>query len=881
MRYGLSKHGVCLLVLASWVVSLNACSSPRDRDPGATAEEDDDDAGRLSVDNPVLFPIPDWALDGGYGDAGDAGDAGEPAVDTRPGETPPAAEPDANSQPQTPPAPDDLLAVTTRGRLVRISSSSAEITAAMEVTGLSDGERIVGGDVRPKDGRLYLLGDRGGLYAIDADTGVATSVAALRASPNDETAPFEALRGRKFGVDWNPVSDRLRVVSDAGENLRIDPSNGDTTTDAAIDSATLGAAAYTQSFDATCRTRLLVIDVATRSLLLQSPPNLGRLSPIAPLSGELEQISELDVQTLEDGSDRGLLAAVRGGKTLLLDLDLQSGETAAARELALEPDESLIVLSAPSRASAPAQSPGALTAMTADDRLITFNPSAPGKLCTEAPIGGAAAGERWVGMDVRPADGKLYALTNAGKLYELAVPSGEVSLVAPLQADPSDASQPFTGLAGTQFALSWNPVTDQLHVVSETGQNLRVAPGTLATTTDAALSGTNPSVLEAAHTNSFSGSRSTTLFVLGGSPLRLARLGGEPAAAGPCPPTPDAINPSCGVTRGIGDLGLPDGRVQGFDIDGETGEAWAAIGAGADAASLLYRIELDSGAARAPIDVANATIGAGQPLRALALTTDPTARAIGITDAGRVLTFELGSPSAPISDAMLNDLGAEERALGVDVRPADGQVYALGSGGSLYVLDPELASASMIAALSGDGASAMPVSGAGLDFNPVVDLLRVVGGTDKNLRVVPATRDVGPAGTTLLDATLNPGTPNVVGAAYDHNFAGSMATTLYVVDTTRDFLYVQGGAQGVPSPNLGELTPVGALGVDAQGEVGFDIAGGHDGVALAALRTSDSRSELYSIDLSTGLATPFNAGDNAIGPVGCPSLVGLTIELRR
>ncbi|HKU44847.1 MAG TPA: DUF4394 domain-containing protein, partial [Polyangiales bacterium] len=339
----------------------------------------------------------------------------------------------------------------------------------------------------------------------------------------------------------------------------------------------------------------------------------------------------------------------------------------------------------------------------------------------------------------------------------------------------------------------------------------------------------------------------------------LIRIGGDPASGGSCDaPNPDAGNPNCGVVRAVGPLGVSDVQVQGFDIDGKTGAGWAVLGAGA--ASLLYGVDLTSGKAGMPLG----TIGGGAALRSFTLTRDPVARGVALTSDARLLTFDLKTPGVPLSNVAL--LG--EQLLGIDVRPADGKLYAFGVSGKLYTLDRE---SGVLAAVGGKGAT-LAASAYGVDWNPVADALRVVGSDGANLRLPGAMLDL-----PMLDSALNPGTPAVVAAAYNRNYAGSTATTLYVIDADRDFLYLQGGSWGAPSPNTGALTPIGALGVDAQGEVAFDIVGGHDGLALAAIRTAD-KSELYSVDLARGWATPLNMTDNAIG--GTAPIVGIAVDLR-
>ena len=93
----------------------------------------------------------------------------------------------------------------------------------------------------------------------------------------------------------------------------------------------------------------------------------------------------------------------------------------------------------------------------------------------------------------------------------------------------------------------------------------------------------------------------------------------------------------------------------------------------------------------------------------------------------------------------------------------------------------------------------------------------------------------------------------VSAAAYTNSFAGTAATTLYDIDNVSASLAMQN------PPNDGTLALVGPLNVMVMGDLGMDIAGGANGLALAALRTSaGGPSSLYRIDLATGAATMVN-----------------------
>ena len=104
--------------------------------------------------------------------------------------------------------------------------------------------------MRPANGRLYAVTDAARLYTLDATTGAATMAGMLSADAADATNPFAMLSGAAFGVDFNPLADRLRVVSDAEQNLRANVDTGATTTDATLmrGAFAVTAAAYTNNF---------------------------------------------------------------------------------------------------------------------------------------------------------------------------------------------------------------------------------------------------------------------------------------------------------------------------------------------------------------------------------------------------------------------------------------------------------------------------------------------------------------------------------------------------------------------------------------------------------------------------------------------------------
>jgi hypothetical protein len=225
--------------------------------------------------------------------------------------------------------------------------------------------------------------------------------------------------------------------------------------------------------------------------------------------------------------------------------------------------------------------------------------------------------------------------------------------------------------------------------------------------------------------------------------------------------------------------------------------------------------------------------------------------AVAVTDDQRLIAFRTSAPDRPWRVGRIRGLDGDARIVGIDYRPATGDLYGLGDQGGVYVVDDRTARATLRSRLS------VPLQGAAfdVDFNPTVDRLRIVSDTGQNLR-----DNVDAGGDTLVDGTLTyPGPPaatatGVAGAAYTNNDADpATATTLYDLDTTLDQVVVQSPA------NAGLLAATGKLGVDAGTPAGFDIhstirRGTTAGVEAFAALSAGGRTGLYGIDLITGRA---------------------------
>jgi hypothetical protein len=219
----------------------------------------------------------------------------------------------------------------------------------------------------------------------------------------------------------------------------------------------------------------------------------------------------------------------------------------------------------------------------------------------------------------------------------------------------------------------------------------------------------------------------------------------------------------------------------------------------------------------------------------------------GVTENNRLVTFQSDNVTNVEPSHAITGLPGGESLVGLDVRPANGQLYALGKTSRLYVINPRTGAARQVGATP--FIPALSGTDFGFDFNPTVDRIRVTSDAGQNLRLNPDDGTVAGVDTNLAYATGDPGAgtpPKVAGSAYTNSFAGATSTTLYDIDNARHALVIQN------PPNNGTLTTVGALGTN-NNAVAFDIGDGNG--AYAVLNGEQNRQNLYRIDLSNGHAT--------------------------
>ena len=224
-----------------------------------------------------------------------------------------------------------LYAVDDGGKLLRFRASSPGSVSGEGITGLPAGVKLSGIDFRPATGDLYAVGSDRVVYRVNTNTAIAVAE-----GPTFDTNPPTALTGTSVGFDFNPTVDKIRLTSNADENLRLNPDEGNVL---AVDtkltpaSVTVVGSAYTNSSFVAfpgrpAATTLYDVDIASSpdTLWTQSPANAGTLINPKTLGFDLGSSLGFDIVAADNvgyvaGTPQG------GGGARLYRVDVTTGET--------------------------------------------------------------------------------------------------------------------------------------------------------------------------------------------------------------------------------------------------------------------------------------------------------------------------------------------------------------------------------------------------------------------------------------------------------------------------------------------------------------------------------------------------------------------------
>lgn len=361
----------------------------------------------------------------------------------------------------------DVLLVTADNRLIGFNRTDpSNILKNVALTGFEDAdiEEVVGMDIRPRNGVVYVLTkeditNTGRLYTLDEDTNTLTLVG---------TDIGVALAGASFGVDFNAQVDGLRVISDEAQNLVVNPTAGTATAFTNLDGSSMdgNAAAYTNSFDGTRNVRMFNIDTARNKLVRQGGPNRafngGATEDVAsllnlPTGSTIEPDATLDI----DGfNNLGYAIMTVGTSTkfyeinIPFDADGTEGTVATIPENPGSPnplaavelgDLSLsdivvgMTLVPRNRDLAPvAVGLNGDPSGTGTQSLVSVPARTPNVAPDAAVITGLEAGERVLSIDFRPFDGEIYALTSEANIYTIDRETGEATLIVAVAGTQGD-----------------------------------------------------------------------------------------------------------------------------------------------------------------------------------------------------------------------------------------------------------------------------------------------------------------------------------------------------------------------------------------------------------------------------------------------------------
>ena len=209
------------------------------------------------------------------------------------------------------------LAMLQDGRtIVWVDTDQKKVVGSV---GLAGGATLVGFDVRPADGRLYGLTPDGAIVRVDVKTGMWEKVSQL-----SETLPA----GVAVAVDFNPVADRMRIVTASGMSLRVNVEDGKAIVDGSLKFAATDAhmgkmprvmaVGYTNSMAGAKETALYDIESANAVLVRQAPPNDGVLATVGPLGVKIDGPVAFDIWSDGKGMNVGWLLS--GGRLHAVDL---------------------------------------------------------------------------------------------------------------------------------------------------------------------------------------------------------------------------------------------------------------------------------------------------------------------------------------------------------------------------------------------------------------------------------------------------------------------------------------------------------------------------------------------------------------------------------
>ena len=466
-------------------------------------------------------------------------------------EATPSATPTATNTPDVTP---DVEALYAGNKIISFNKAlPAYPKAPVNLSGVEPGDIISSIDRRPMNNLLYGIGynPTSGtvrLYCINSLNGVATAVGPLGSfvdgSGNPTRIGVDA--ATKLEIDFDPTSDRLRVVTSNGQNFRINPNNGrlidgdlggagvaGVNMDGHINGANtfVEAAAYTDNSFNASNTTLYTIESTTKSLYIQSPVDTGSLTTSSIFASDIDSIDGFDLSEqakvpssnvpANTGIAYSFMKVASDTTQKFCSFELTASDPLSCIQIGSYTD-GFLGLSLIKRSEVDTFHVGIIGLSFDGATLLKFKRTSIGTVISTS-VTGVVAGETLVALDSRPTTGEFMALgineaADNGTLYRLDPHTGEVEVigiagsVALVDQFSSSIDLPSNSF---NFALNFDPVTDTIRVIAGNGLNFRIDPNTGIPTQpgpDSYITGA--AITGASYTDSYAGASNATLYTI-------------------------------------------------------------------------------------------------------------------------------------------------------------------------------------------------------------------------------------------------------------------------------------------------------------------------------------------------------------------------------
>ena len=439
-----------------------------------------------------------------------------------------------------------MLGLTTSNQVFVMANASnpSVISGPYAVSGVAGGQVLVALDQNPGDKKMYALGYNSStfqaqLYRINISGNTYTAVA-VGSSP----VTLQLGSGTSVGFDFNATnSDDITVVSSDGSNSytldvtsgavlntggNVSYASGDINSSI---TAQVGAMAYMNSFYGADATMGIGFDLANNAVVSFDQNNGSTIHTIG-LSGLL--INNSDGVGMDIYHDASLhtndiylsattilnsgahLYSVNANTGFAMDLGPIGSGSLDVADIALEIDDN----------SGGQVTGNVLIGLTLNlHNLVFFDSDNPGNVIDVMSIDGMTSGQTMVAIDFSPENGLLYGLgfnisNNQYQLYTIDINTNtNVATATAVNTNPSSLSLTTTGNGNVNLGFDFNPLTNDIRVVSGNGLNVMLDANTGLISADSSFfygsgdvnAGANVNLGAVAHTNSYFGATTTTL----------------------------------------------------------------------------------------------------------------------------------------------------------------------------------------------------------------------------------------------------------------------------------------------------------------------------------------------------------------------------------